>query len=94
MSKVVVIAKIIAKAKNEDLVSNAIDSLALATRQEAGCETYDVYVSTSDEPEFLIHEIWSDSDSLVAHGQTAHIATFKSAIKGRADVTVQKLSMI
>lgn len=48
-----------------------------ASQAEAGCITY--VFSTDLEADDLIHlfEVWENAETLAAHGQTPHMATFR-----------------
>lgn len=55
----------------------AFHAMQKASQAEAGCITY--VFSTDLEAEDTVHlfEIWEDAESLAAHGQTPHMATFR-----------------
>ncbi len=92
MSEVVIIARIVAEDGQWELLRAAIDDLAAASREEAGNKGYDVFVSASRQAEFLIHEIWSDAEAIANHGRMPHMARFKEIVKGKAQISVQKLA--
>ncbi|PSL17825.1 putative quinol monooxygenase [Shimia abyssi] len=94
MTEITVLARIMAREKEAEIVSEAIERLAAATRSENGCLAYEIFVSETQFGLTLIHEIWADQESLLAHGSTDHIARFKTEISGRAEVAVQKLQTI
>ena len=92
MSEVVIIARIVPEDGQWELLRAAIDDLAAASREEAGNKGYDVFVSASRQAEFLIHEIWSDAEAIANHGRTSHMTRFKEIVKGKAQISVQKLA--
>ncbi len=90
MTAIVVIARVLPRHDQFDRVLAAVGKLAEESRRETGCDRYEVYLSAASGPDILIHEIWRSSADLKAHGQTPHVALFKSAISSRADVEVDK----
>ncbi len=92
MSEVVIIARIVPEDGHKETLRAAIDDLAVASREEAGNKSYDVFVSANQQAEFLIHEIWSDAEAIANHGRTSHMARFKEIVKGKAQISVQKLA--
>jgi quinol monooxygenase YgiN len=81
MSKVYVSARIFAKPGKLDEVEAEIRKIIPTVRQEDGCIAYDLHRSLGDEPELLFYEIWDSQAALDAHGNTAHIASMRAAIK-------------
>ncbi|MCG7519058.1 putative quinol monooxygenase [Ruegeria sp. Ofav3-42] len=94
MSEIVIIAQVVPESGQSDLLRNAIEELASASREEAGNKGYDVFVSPDQTTEFLIHEIWVDAEAITNHGRMPHMARFKEIVKGKARVSVQKLAKI
>lgn len=50
-----------------------------ATRNEAGCLSYELFASTENDRTMVFVERWQNLEALKAHQQTAHIAAFKEA---------------
>jgi quinol monooxygenase YgiN len=55
-------------------------TLATASRLEAGCVSYRVYQDTEDENEFVFVEEWDSEKSLRRHFATPHVTAFMQAI--------------
>jgi quinol monooxygenase YgiN len=55
-------------------------TVAAASRAEAGCMSYRLYEDTELENEFVFVEEWESDEALKAHFATAHIAEFLRAI--------------
>lgn len=69
-----VVAVITAKPGNEDLVRGALEKLVAATRQEEGCESYDMHESLAAPGTFITVESWRSQEDLDGHMQSPHIA--------------------
>jgi quinol monooxygenase YgiN len=65
--------------KREELVRIG-ETVAAASRAEAGCISYRLYEATDLENEFVFVEEWESSEALQQHFATPHIAEFMRAI--------------
>ena len=63
-------------------VTAAMTRVEAATRQESGCMTYTFYADRDDEQRFRVFEEWESWETLEAHGQSAHIAEFRTTLAG------------
>ncbi|MCZ4256736.1 putative quinol monooxygenase [Sulfitobacter sp. G21635-S1] len=90
MTAIAVIARILPRHGQFDHILAAVEKLAEESRRETGCDRYEVYLSAASGQDILIHEIWRSAADLKAHGQTPHVALFKSAISSCAEVEVDK----
>lgn len=79
MADLQVVAVLTAKPGSEKLVGEALSALIEPTRSEAGCTSYELYVSAADKATFITVETWSSRDDLDAHMQTAHVQQALSA---------------
>lgn len=75
MTDLPVVALITAKPGSEDVVRAALEDLARATREEAGCRTYELYESAAAPGTFVTVEAWGAQSDLDAHMASPHIAT-------------------
>jgi quinol monooxygenase YgiN len=50
--------------------------MAVATREEVGCLSYDFYLGLSDPNTLMLFQEWGSMEALVAHFQTDHMASF------------------
>ncbi len=57
---------------------HAAAQLIAATRQEAGCISYDLQRSVTDPQVFVFLERWSTRDAFEAHLETPHVLAFRS----------------
>lgn len=74
-----VIARIAVKADAAEQMLEVLNVLARATRQEAGCVSYEVFRADA-QPLFFTVERWQDHRAAEAHMATAHVAqAFASA---------------
>ena len=58
----------------------AMLAMAAETHKEEGCLVYDFSADLVDETKFYIYEEWETAVALDAHGQTAHMATFRAQL--------------
>ena len=65
--------------KRERMIEIA-QTVARASREEAGCINYRVYEDTEQPNEFVFVEEWADDAALRAHFMTPHITAFMGAI--------------
>ncbi|MEW6499337.1 MAG: putative quinol monooxygenase [Cyanobacteriota bacterium] len=82
MTQLTVVAKIKAKAGNEDLVHQELRHLIEPTLAEEGCTNYDLHCSIEDSSLFLFYENWASRDSWEKHMQSDHIKVFQSNTDG------------
>ena len=95
MSRLLVVAHIAAKANSAaGRIEDAIAILASASREERGCECYDVFASTERSGAFLIREIYKDSGALAFHKTTDHVAEFKRHVAGIAEIEIHALELM
>lgn len=84
-----------AKPGQTKSLGNALTDLVDATRQEAGCISYDLHKSLEDPDSWFVYENWRSSADLDAHMQTAHIKAFlelaASLVQG--DIGAQRFTM-
>ncbi len=73
--KVEVVAHIHAKPGLESELRRVLEAFVAPTRQEQGCIRYDLFVDLDNPLKFTFIEEWASRDSLILHGQSAHIAT-------------------
>jgi quinol monooxygenase YgiN len=73
MADMPVVAVITAKPGSEKLVGEALSALVEPTRAEAGCVSYDLFVSAADPATFITVETWRSQAELDAHLQTPHV---------------------
>ena len=58
-----------------------LDVMVEHTRQEPGCEVYDLYESVSDDgTRFHLFERYADTDALEAHRATEHYRVYRAKL--------------
>ena len=50
--------------------------MAVATRAEMGCISYDFYIGLSDPNTLMLFQEWESMDALMGHFQTEHMEEF------------------
>ncbi|KAF1030712.1 MAG: putative monooxygenase [Pseudomonas sp.] len=73
-----VIATLIAKPGQQDTLEALLRALLEPTRQEAGCEQYELNQDLQRPEAFYMIERWSSDAALAAHDQSAHIQNFRA----------------
>ena len=81
MSKLTIIASILAKKSQKELVKSEVLKLVEPTRKEKGCINYDLHQDNNNENLFIFHENWESEELLKAHTQSAHFIAFGEATK-------------
>ena len=77
---VYVLARIMVKEEAADTAGRILTKLALQSRQETGCLSYDVYRQAQAPHKFQTIEQWRDQAAADAHLKTAHVgAAFEAA---------------
>jgi len=79
MTNLDVVAVIAAKPGSEAIVEAALKKLAVASRGDHGCISYDLFASESTPGTFVTIEKWESQDDLDAHMASSHIADAISA---------------
>ncbi|MEZ9701062.1 putative quinol monooxygenase [Vibrio sp. 10N.261.46.E12] len=79
MSKLTIIATIIAKQDKIDLVKSELIKLIETTRLEDGCINYDLHQDNSNPAHFVFHENWESEAHLEKHLASQHIAEYMAA---------------
>jgi len=72
----VVTARWTAKPGNEEAVAEAIEKLAVPSRQESGCVRYLANRSLEDGRVFLLYEEYVDEEAFKAHAESEHFKRF------------------
>ena len=73
----VVFAHFRAKPGNEEDLERLLLGLVEHTRQETGCQLYDLHRDELDPSQFLFYEIWANRQVWEAHMAAPHLAEFK-----------------
>jgi quinol monooxygenase YgiN len=69
-----ILARIHCTPEGAATVRDIMVELAAASRQESGCEGYEVYQRADDPTQFQTVELWRDQAAVDAHMSTPHVA--------------------
>jgi quinol monooxygenase YgiN len=75
-----VVACLRAKAGQHAHLREQLQRLVAPTRAEAGCVTYDLFVSRSEPGCFMFHEVWKSAADLDAHFLTPHMVAISKLL--------------
>jgi quinol monooxygenase YgiN len=95
MSKINVVAKLVAKKAAVTAVNTELLKLIAPTRKENGCIEYRLHQDNQDPAVFLFYETWEDAGSLEKHINTDHYKTYVKAVGEMIEEkVVNKMTMI
>jgi quinol monooxygenase YgiN len=77
---IVVVGRVQTDAEKRDALIGVGETVAAASREEAGCISYRLYEDTQRPNEFVFVEEWADQEALQRHFATAHVREFMQAI--------------
>ncbi|ARD22607.1 MULTISPECIES: putative quinol monooxygenase [Shewanella] len=85
MSKLTIVANIIAKADKVELVKAELVKLIDVTRAEEGCINYDLHQDNENPAHFLFYENWQSRELWQTHMNNTHLADYMAATEGAVD---------
>ena len=85
MSKIVVVAKIVAKKEFLSSVKSSLQNLIVPTRLEDGCIDYILHQDNEDPAVFVFYETWENLSSLENHLESDHYHAHARNVKGMID---------
>lgn len=88
MSKITVVAKLVAKKNSVEAVKAELLKLILPTRKESGCIEYNLHQDNQDPAVFIFYETWESAASLEKHICTDHYKAYVRALDGIIDEKV------
>ncbi|NOI57898.1 putative quinol monooxygenase [Vibrio coralliilyticus] len=95
MSKLTIIANIIAKEGQVELVKAELIKLIDKTRAEDGCINYDLHQDNDNPAHFVFHENWASEAALDTHLASTHIADYVAAVDGAVETfTINRMTHI
>ncbi|MDC5705734.1 antibiotic biosynthesis monooxygenase [Vibrio europaeus] len=95
MTKLTIIANIIAKDGQVELVKSELIKLIEKTRAERGCINYDLHQDNQNPAHFVFHENWESEAALDKHLASEHIAGYSAAVEGAIEsFTLNKMTHI
>jgi quinol monooxygenase YgiN len=85
MSKLTIVAKILAKADKRELVKKELLKLIDLTKAEEGCINYDLHQDNENENLFLFYENWKNKALWQKHMNNVHLAEYVKATEGAVE---------
>ena len=85
MSKLTIVARILAKEEKRALVQAELLKLIPITRAEEGCINYDLHQDNENPNLFLFHENWESRKLWQTHMNNAHLAAYMEATEGAVE---------
>ncbi len=85
MSKLTIVARILAKPEKRELVKAELLKLIEPTRAEKGCINYDLHQDNENENLFIFHENWESHELWQEHMNNAHLAEYIKATDGAVE---------
>lgn len=85
MSQLTIVARILVKEGNLDLVKNELLKLIPITRAEEGCINYDLHQDNENENLFLFHENWESRELWQKHMENDHLKAYMEATDGAVE---------
>jgi quinol monooxygenase YgiN len=77
---IVVVGRVRTDRVQREALIRVGQTVATASRAEAGCISYRLYEDTEIENEFVFVEEWESSEALQRHFATQHVGEFMAAI--------------
>ncbi|WP_108652381.1 putative quinol monooxygenase [Dongshaea marina] len=82
MSKLTIVAKIVAKTEHSESVKQELLKLIEPTRAEEGCIQYDLHQDNQDPAVFLFYENWQSRELWQQHMNSQHLQDYVAATEG------------
>lgn len=95
MSKLAVVAKIVAKKDLMASVKSELLKIIPPTRKEDGCISYNLFQDNDNPAVFFFFENWESAEHLEKHMNTAHFKELVAAIGGiTEEIAINKLAQV
>ena len=95
MSKLTIVANIIANENKIDLVKAELEKLIDITRKEDGCLQYDLHRDNENPVHFMFYENWESRAHWQIHMNNTHLADYMAATDGAvASFTLNEMTHI
>ena len=85
MTKLTIVANIIAKPDHIDLVKAELLKLIDITRVEQGCIKYDLHQDNDNPAHFMFYENWETRELWQTHMGNQHLTDYMAATDGAVD---------
>jgi quinol monooxygenase YgiN len=95
MTKLTIVANIIANEDSIELVKTELLKLIDVTRTENGCINYDLHQDNENPAHFLFYENWENRELWQTHMTNPHLADYMAATEGKvASFTLNEMANI
>ncbi|CAM4295884.1 putative quinol monooxygenase [Vibrio neonatus] len=95
MSKLTIVANIVANPDKIELVKAELLKLIDTTRAEEGCINYDLHQDNENPAHFTFYENWASRELWQVHMGNAHLADYMAATEGAvASFTLNEMTHI
>ena len=95
MSKLTIVANIVANEDKIDLVKAELIKLIAITKEEEGCINYDLHQDNEKPSHFLFYENWESRELWLAHMENKHLVDYMKATEGCVlEFTVEEMTNI
>ncbi|EFP95061.1 putative quinol monooxygenase [Vibrio caribbeanicus] len=95
MSRLTIIANIIANDDKIELIKAELLKLIEVTRAEGGCINYDLHQDNENPAHFTFYENWESRELWQAHMGNQHLADYMTATEGSvASFTLNEMTQI
>ncbi|MEM1002312.1 MAG: putative quinol monooxygenase [Bacteroidota bacterium] len=85
MSKLTIVARILAKEDKLELVKSELLKLIPITRAEKGCINYDLHQDNENPNLFIFYENWESRELWQIHMNNDHLAQYMKATDGAVE---------
>ncbi|MGR5119141.1 putative quinol monooxygenase [Vibrio astriarenae] len=85
MTKLTIVANIIAKEDKIELVKAELLKLIDVTRAEEGCINYDLHQDNENPAHFMFYENWTSRELWQQHMGNQHLADYMAVTEGAVD---------
>jgi len=85
MSKLTIVARILAKEEKREFVKTELLKLINTTRAEKGCINYDLHQDNENPNIFLFYENWENRELWQEHMNNTHLADYMKATDGAVE---------
>ncbi len=85
MSKLTIVANIIAKSDKVSLVKAELEKLIEVTRAESGCLQYDLHQDSKNSAHFMFYENWESRSLWQTHMNNTHLQEYMAATEGAVE---------
>ena len=93
MSKLTIVAHIVATEEKIELVKSELEKLVPITRAEEGCIQYDLHQDNDKPSHFLFYENWDSRELWQTHMNAQHLQQYMVATDGAvAEFTLHEMT--